>query len=660
MKSTRKLGTVSRSHESERRVLVVVESPTKARYVSKILNEKKEKKFSLSSVVPDVRYDVVATCGHVIDLPTNEMGVYSDGERYYLSFTYRSKKQRELVEKLKKRLKEGRYELVYLATDPDREGEAISYHLYREFASVFPENKIFRARFYAITESEVWNAILRKEKIDLNLVKAQFARRAVDRIIGYVLSPYYSKVLKRTVSVGRVQTLALYFVTERFRQVRDFVPELFYYFYGSFYPIYLVGASSVFTAKTDILPVSEKGLIRSVAEVLQHSKGYAVVNKSVRKEVIQPPKPFTTASLQKAAFRKYGFSPEKTMRLAQSLYEKGHCTYVRTDSVDVSPEGYLLAREFIEKHFGEHYLNDRPIFLNENFEEERRKKHAHECIRPLHFGVPTNLNEDEQRLFYLIKSNFLASHMKPAVISKVSLEILPSYFDPLYKSKVEKIMKDEDVRKALTFKAEGSNVVFDGFLKVLKDEFRPENEHLFSFNEGQALNGLISLKKGKTQPPNLMSPEELVDVLEKKGVGRPSTYASVFKTLKERNYVTGKSKLVPTVLSEKLIAQVERKESEKSKEGKGILIDVDFTAKMETELDEVASGKLAPDTVIKNLVDQIKEVYPLKYVVPKIPEEASEKVKNQERLAEGMNLGGIPLKKLKKKKRKKLFTVALS
>ena len=585
------------------KALIIVESPTKARCIGRILKQK----------LGGAYYDVVATCGHVVDLPENSLGIYRDGDKYYLNFTWRSEKQKRFVFKLKKQIEKKKYDYVYLATDPDREGEAISYHLYQEIVRVFPKDRIFRIRLYAITESEILRAISRRERIDLNLVKAQFTRRAIDRIIGYVLSPYYSRLMKQPVSVGRVQTLALYFITDRYRQVKNFVPELYYYFRGNFYPVYVTGSSSVFVAKTNPLPLSEKRTIRKAAEVFQSARGYKIIGRSTRKEVLNPPKPLTTASLQKVAFRKYGFSPEKTMKLAQRLYEKGHCSYVRTDSTDVSPEGYVLAKEFIEKHIGSYYFNEKPVFLNENLEEERKKKHAHECIRPLHFGIPSDLSDDEQRLFYIVKAWFLASHMKPAVVEKISLEILPAHFDALHLSNQEKILRDEKLKRAVTFKAEGSRIAFEGFLKVLKDEFKPENEHLFAFQEGQGLNGLISLKKKKTQPPPLMTPEEVVDALEKSKVGRPSTYATIFQTLKGREYVKGHKKVVPTNLAEELIAQVERKEKRKKK---GILIDVDFTARMEKELDDVARGKLVPDAVIGGLEKQIKDVYSVKTVVP--------------------------------------------
>ncbi len=603
------------------KALVIVESPTKAKYIYKILNKGESKAGSnfLKEGLGFERthYDVVATCGHIVDLPEDSFGIYYDSQEksYFLNFVWRDERYKRLIGKLKRMVKG--YDYIYLATDPDREGEAISYHLYQELSSVFPSDRIYRIRLYAITESEIFRAISKREKIDLNLVRAQFTRRAIDRIIGYVLSPYYSRLLRQTVSVGRVQTLALYFITKRFREFRDFVPDVFYYFQGSFYPTYVAGRDYVFVAKGSSFSKEEKAIAKRGALVLQGTRGYKITKKVIRRETINPPLPLTTASLQKVAFRRYGFSSDKTMRLAQSLYEKGHCSYIRTDSVNVSQEGYLLAKEFIDRHYGFQYFNDRPVFFNENFEEEREKRYAHECIRPLHFGVPNDLSDDEQRLFYLIKSYFIASHMKPAIVERVEVEVLPYYFDALYVSDCEKFLKDERVKKVVTFTAEGSRIIFDGFLKVIRDEFRPENSHLFVLQEGQGLNGLISLKKKKTQPPSLMTQEEVIDMLEKSKVGRPSTYSVILKTLYDRGYIKGSKKIVPTNLAEAIISQVERKEMNgKFRKSGGILIDVDFTAKMEKDLDEISCGRLEPDVVIKSLEDRIKDVYPIKFVVP--------------------------------------------
>jgi DNA topoisomerase-1 len=560
--------------------LVIVESPSKARYLKKLLNSGR-----VAECFPASRFDTIATKGHVKDLPLKSLGLRIDEKtkKLYLNFVTIKK---DVVELFKK--KAPYYDEIYLATDPDREGEAIAYHVLSELKKVFPPEKIYRLKLYSITESQLIKGLTEKEKLDLNLVKAQFARRAIDRLIGYPFSRLASRRLRTKVSVGRVQTPAVYFVVKRHREITNFVPQNVYYLLGSFYPIYASGASLVFTAKTE--PFDSLARARESLKSLYGITHYEVAECRTSKKTINPPPPFTTARLQKEAFRKYGFPPEKTAYLAQKLYEKGHCTYVRTDSSRVSEEGLELAQNFVTEKYGPHYLELNPY---EDVSQPLAQE-SHECIRPTHLGIPDKLTNDELRLFYLIQSYFVASQMKPAIVEVREVKIKPAKKDKI-------AFKKGDV----AFLATGERIVFDGFLKVLKDYYKPKNPQLFFIDEGQDLNGSVNLKKEKTQPPPPISADSLIDELEKHGIGRPSTYATIVKTLKEKNYVRGKKYFEPTSLAFKIIKLF-------SERDKKFLIDPEFTKKMESELDAVARGEKTIENVVYGLLNKVESACKVK------------------------------------------------
>lgn len=551
--------------------LIIVESPVKARFIKKLLNSSNVTKTVLSA-----KFDTLSTYGHVKDLPQKTLGIKFDEkkQKFYLNFVTL---KRKVLQKLKE--KAPLYDEIYISTDPDREGEAIAYHVYSELKKSLPPQKvekIYRLRLHSITETHVLREVQKKEKIDLNLVKAQFARRAIDRLIGYLFSKLASKRLKQKVSVGRVQTPALYFIVKRYDEIKNFTPEEVFRLVGSFFPVYVSGLGLTFTASTS--PFSSLAEAKQKLKSFLNCNRYKVENVSISQKKLPPPPPFTTSKLQREAFKRYGFSPEKTMYLAQRLYEKGHCTYIRTDSSYVTEEGLELAENFIKNKFGSHYLNLRTY---ENFSQPLAQE-AHECIRPTHFKIPENVTNDELRLLHLVQTHFLASQMKPAVVETAEVQI--------------KGFKDDTV----TFSTTGERVVFDGFLKVLKDYFRPHNQQIFYLTKDQELNGCVNLKKEKTQPPPPYSPDTLIEELEKYGIGRPSTYAHVVQTIKNRNYVKNSKNFVPTDLALKIVKLFHEPD-------KKFLIDPEFTKKVEAELDKIAKGEKKPEEVISKLLEKIEK-----------------------------------------------------
>lgn len=540
--------------------LIIVESPAKAKTIEKFLGR---------------RYTVKASMGHVRDLPKSQLGVDVEAgfEPKYITIRGKGDILKELRESAKKADK------VFLATDPDREGEAISWHLSKVLN--IAEDQPVRIEFHEITKDAIQKAIKKPRTIDVHRVEAQQARRILDRLVGYKLSPLLWRKVRRGLSAGRVQSVAVRLIVDREAEIQAFQPEE----YWSLTARLKTGAStSPFPAKyygTAEGKVELKSEAETSAVIAQTGQGdgFKVQNVKKKEKRRNPAFPFTTSSLQQEASRKLGFTVRRTMSVAQQLYEgldlgdAGHTglvTYIRTDSTRIAAEAEEAAAEFIGANYGETYL---PAEKREA-EKKAGEQGAHEAIRPTEISrtpdeVKGFLTSDQYKLYKLIWERFIASQMAPAVMDTVSVDISGG--------------------KHL-FRASGSTIKFPGFMKIYiegVDEEAPKEEEglLPELSEGQDLE-LIELlpKQHFTQPPARFSEAMLVKALEERGIGRPSTYAPIIETIQARNYVEKQEKrFVPTELGQ-VVTDI-------LKEFFPRIIDVEFTAEMEGELDGVEEGE---------------------------------------------------------------------
>lgn len=545
--------------------LVVVESPAKANTISKYLGKD---------------YTVKASVGHIMDLPKSKLGVDidKDFEPHYIII----KGKAQVVKELKSAAKKA--ERVLIATDPDREGEAIAAHVAEVVSDGMKNGQIYRVLFNEITKKAVLQAIENPGEIDPNKVDAQQARRVLDRLVGYQISPILWKKVRRGLSAGRVQSVALRLICEREAEIKAFVPEEFW----SLTAHLEAQLPPPFKAKL-IKKDEEKLKIKNNEEVqaiLANLEGKTyVVSKIENKERRRNPvPPFTTSKLQQEAGRKLGFTAKRTMAVAQSLYEGvdvgpdgtvGLITYMRTDSTRVSKEAQDEARELIAKKFGKDFLPERPPV----YASSKTAQEAHEAIRPTSVmrepdAVKRYLEPDQYKLYKLIWNRFVASQMNPAIIDQTSVDITAGGY---------------------TFRATGSVIKFPGFIAVYSEERSEDQQPAEDENgeavlpplvEGETLK-LIKLdpKQHFTQPPPRYSEALLVKTLEEKGIGRPSTYAAIISTIQERDYVTKvENRFRPTELgllvNELLVNHFP------------VVMDVAFTAKMEEELDKIEEGQL--------------------------------------------------------------------
>ncbi len=529
--------------------LFIVESPTKAKTIQKYLGRD---------------FVVRATLGHVKDLPRRELGV--DLRTLRAKYVYvRGKKK--LVEQLKRLA--GKAEEVYLGTDPDREGEAISYFLKEELKRV--NDRIKRAVFYEITPQAIEESLQKAGDINMNLVYAQFARRILDRLIGYLISPVlWREFGNRRLSAGRVQSPALRLIVEREREIQDFKVKKYYYVYAL-----LSADGEKFRAYYEYRyenPSDAKVIARKLA------KGFFRVERvENRKDKLNPPKPFVTSDLQAEANAKLGFSADRTQKLAQELYEKGYITYPRTDSYRMNEK---VAREFmnyIREKFGQEYVG-----RIRKFREKPTAQGAHECIRPTRVQESIPEREELQKLYSLVFARTLASLMKEMLLTRqrVRIEAL-----------------SPDLRRPIHLTAKGLKIDFYGWSRVYPSEVKEES--LPPLREGDILTLVeVDLEERKTQPPQRYTEGSLVKTLEKLGIGRPSTYATIVKTLKERGYVVLKKKsLVPTEIAFKVVDFLMEKYP--------ALMDYGFTAKMEKKLDLVEEGKLSWKEVVWEFSEEV-------------------------------------------------------
>ncbi|MFY0542799.1 type I DNA topoisomerase [Brevibacillus sp. H7] len=534
--------------------LVIVESPAKAKTIGKYLGSK---------------YIVKASMGHVRDLPKSQMGVdVSQGfEPKYITIRGKGDVLKTLKDAAKKVKK------VYLAADPDREGEAIAWHLAQYLG--LDLNQPLRVVFNEITKDAIKEAFKHPRHINMDLVNAQQARRILDRLVGYNISPILWKKVRKGLSAGRVQSVTVKLVIDREKEIQAFTPEEYWTITSK-----LLSQGKAFEARFQGFG-DEKAELKSEADVKQvleriHKQPYVVQKVTKRERKRNPAPPFITSSLQQEAARKLNFRTAKTMMIAQQLYEGidlgkegtvGLITYMRTDSTRVSQTAQNEAKEYILENFGTDYIPSEPRTQAKN----ERAQDAHEAIRPTSVlrtpdDIKEYLSRDQLRLYRLIWERFLASQMASAVLDTMSVDI--------------------DVN-GVTFRATGSKVKFPGFMKVYiegTDDGKEEESFLPPIEEGQTLDlQEIEPNQHFTQPPPRYTEARLVKTLEELGIGRPSTYAPTLETIQKRGYVALEEKrFVPTELGEIVISLIEEFFPE--------ILDVEFTAHMESDLDKVEEG----------------------------------------------------------------------
>jgi len=552
--------------------LVIVESPAKAKTIQKFLGK---------------TYKVIASNGHVRDLPKSTMGIDIDNDYEPKYITIRGKG--DILAQLRKEVKKA--DKVYLATDPDREGEAISWHLYH--ALKLEDKDCSRITFNEITKEAVKESIKHSRKIDMNLVDAQQARRVLDRLVGYKISPILWAKIKRGLSAGRVQSVALRIINDREKEINDFIPEEYWTLDAD---LLADGGKKPLTAryigdshgKKDLHSREEtEELMRSLREETFHIEE---IKRGERKK--KPPLPFTTSTLQQEASKKLNMSTQKTMRLAQELYEgvsiKGHGTiglisYLRTDSTRISETADQRCREYISEQYGERFVGNGTVKRSTN----TRIQDAHEAIRPTNSAlspakVKNNLSRDLYRLYQLIWMRFVASRMSDAVYETLNVHIRAG----------------ESI-----FSLSASRILFEGFLTVYQydNEKSTINATLSKLKEDSEI-VLQDLKPTQhfTQPSPHYTEASLVKALEELGIGRPSTYSPTITTLLGRRYITKENKnLYMTELGEAV--------NEMMIQGFPSIVNVNFTANMESLLDGIEDGKVKWKTIIENFYPDMND-----------------------------------------------------
>ena len=550
--------------------LVIVESPAKANTIKKFLGGKSK---------------VVASMGHIRDLPKSKMGV--DIEHNFEPQYINIRGKASLINSLKKEAKNAKK--VYLATDPDREGEAIAWHL--AYILGIDENSVCRVTFNEITKEAVKNGINNPRKIDLNLTDAQQARRVLDRIVGYKISPVLWKKVKRGLSAGRVQSVAVKLIVDREEEIESFIPE-------EYWNINLSVSDKKTKTKFECKFIGKNGEkieLHSKEEVdkiltdLESAK-YKVVDIKKGERKRNPAPPFTTSTLQQDASRKLNFAIKKTMSVAQGLYEgvklpdygiTGLITYMRTDSTRISNEAREAAKEHIVKTYGENY------YENRFYKTKSEAQDAHEAIRPSHIEltpevIKDSLTPDQYKLYKLIYNRFMASQMSSAIYDTVTVSIDGNEYN---------------------FKANGQTMKFKGYMTLyVENEEKEEFAKIPELVVGEEVKKEnLEAKQSFTEPPPRYTEASLVKTLEEKGIGRPSTYAPTITTILTRRYIEKIQKqLMPTdlgrVVNRLLI------------ENFGSVINVEFTAKMEEEFDKVAEGNEKWKNVIKEFYTPFEQI----------------------------------------------------
>ena len=541
--------------------LIIVESPSKAKTLKNYLGS---------------GYEIMASKGHIRDLPAARLSV--DVKHDFAPKYSIVKGKEKLVTELKKAVADS--DEVFLATDPDREGEAISWHLAEILG--LDLSKANRVTFNEITKTGVKNGMANPRKVDIDLVNAQQARRILDRLVGYKLSPFVSQKIRRGLSAGRVQSVALRMIVDRENEIRAFVPEEYWTLDGKFVlPSRKVLTAAFYGDETGKVELKTQEQTDSYIARLNDADFFiSSVKNGTRKK--NPAPPFITSTLQQEASRKLGFRAERTMKIAQELYEGinvagygsiGLITYMRTDSLRISEEARQQAAEFISDAYGSKYLPEKPRY----FKSRSNAQDGHEAIRPSTVSltpdtVKDSLTAEQYKLYSLIWKRFVASMMAQCIQNTVKLEI--------------KGADKNDSEKYCLFTASGYSVKFDGFTVLYNLEDKDEDNLKIpdGISNGDVLKNkhLIKLQHF-TQPPARYTEESLIKTLEENGVGRPSTYASIISTVVKREYVLRKQKqIIPTELGEAIVNLLKDKFKN--------IVNVKFTAQMETDLDKVGEG----------------------------------------------------------------------
>lgn len=555
------------------RYLVIVESPAKVKTIKKFLGS---------------NYVVTASNGHVRDMPKSQMGIDIENDYEPKYITIRGKG--EILAKLRKEVKKA--DKIYLATDPDREGEAISWHLSK--ALKLEDKKVYRISFNEITKNAVKAALKNPREIDMDLVDAQQARRVLDRIVGYKISPLLWAKVKRGLSAGRVQSVALRIIADREEEINAFIPEEYWTLDAD---LKVKGERKLLTAKfygteKSKMTISSREELDEIMKEVENAE-YSVADIKKGERTKKAPVPFTTSTLQQEASKALNFATAKTMRIAQQLYEGvdikgsgtvGLITYLRTDSTRISEEADATVREYIREGFGEEYVSDGDV---KKSSDKKIIQDAHEAIRPTDVtrtpaAVKEFLSRDQFRLYQLVWKRFIASRMQPARYETTSVKIAAGQY---------------------RFTVAASKIVFEGFRSVYTEagETKEENNVLLKGLDMDSVLTKESLnsKQHFTQPPAHYTEATLVKTLEELGIGRPSTYAPTISTIIARRYVAKENKnLYLTEIGE--VVNNIMKQSFPS------IVDVNFTANMESLLDGVAEGKVRWKTIIENFYPDLE------------------------------------------------------
>jgi len=593
--------------------LIIVESPTKAKTITNFLGKE---------------YKVIASKGHIRDLPKSSFGIKIEDKNFKPEYRV-SRDHSKVVKEIKDLAKKA--DQVYIATDEDREGEAIGYHIAKAIGQ--DPNTIPRIVFHEITKKAIQHSLENPRTIDMDSVDAQQARRLLDRIVGYKLSPLMSSKIQRGLSAGRVQSAALKIVVDREREIKAFKPEEFWSLDALFEKTIEAGLIEFEGQKQEKMTITNADRANYIKnKVLKESFIVKTIEKKKRKTSTPPP--FMTSTLQQTASSMLGFSPRKTMMVAQTLYEgvktpnglMGIITYMRTDSLNIAAEAIDGIREIIKKDFGEKYLPEKPKYYKS---KSKGAQEAHEAIRPTQLDFTPSvakdfLKPDELKLYTIIYNRFISSQMTDAVFESQAI---------IFESESSK------------FRATGRKLVFDGFYKAWgnsdKDKLLPELE------EGQDVE-LTKLEANQhfTEPPSRYSEASLIKKLEALGIGRPSTYAPTISLLTARNYIeVEKKQLIPTEIAFKVIEVLEQHFES--------IVDSSFTAKLEEELDEIAEGKKDwqellwefYEPFIKKVEDGKKNIKSQKIAIPtgeNCPQCGSELVKRKGRYGEFIACSGFP------------------
>ena len=540
--------------------LIIVESPAKAKTIKNFLGSE---------------YKVIASKGHIRDLPKSSFGIKIDGDNFTPEYRI-SSDHSAIVKEIKELAKSA--DTIYLATDEDREGEAIAYHIATAIGKK-PET-LPRIVFHEITKGAIEAALANPRKLDMNSVNAQQARRLLDRIVGYKLSPLLNIKIQRGLSAGRVQSSALKILVDREREIREFKPIEYFSIDAKFKDDLEVELIEFQGSKIEKLTITNAQRAKYILDNIKDDK-FKVKSIESKERKTNPQPPFMTSTLQQSASNRLGFSPKKTMMLAQSLYEgvqtnsgfMGAITYMRTDSLNIAKEALSAARELIKSEFGSKYL---PKTANIYTTKSKGAQEAHEAIRPTNLSFTPQiasqyLDKDMLRLYTLIYNRFLASQMSPSVCEIQNI-----------------IIKGENCE----FKLLGKKVTFDGFYRVYGDMDKDKILPPLKIDDNMSIQSIKSTKH-TTEPPSRYSEAGLVKKLESLGIGRPSTYAPTISLLTSRDYVkVEKKQLIPNDIAFTITSVLEDNFKD--------IVDSEFTSKMEEKLDDIAENKADWQEVLSN------------------------------------------------------------